>query len=312
MNRKTIIIQHNGDELGSQLWNYASIYAYCLERKSECINYSFFEFTEFYPHLQPKNLFVKLFFFLPFAHFKGRKSNLYTQSFRFFYKIFVNIIRFAKKKSLLRLGVTVKYKIFNLPPTEESKEINALEKKKVMYLDGHLFRNPIGMEKYRRDILRHFAPNQYIQDEVSKRLVSFREKYETVIGVHIRQSDYRSFKRGKFFVDVGHMRTFVDEFIAKFNIDTKTTCFYITSDSPIETSFFKGLNYIAESDNPAVELYTLSGTDVIIGSDSHFGSFASYYGNIPHIVCHRTEIDWDYYTDKHKFFKNKYWKITKF
>ncbi len=311
MKKKAIILQHNGDELGSQLWNYASIYAYCVDRRIDCINYSFFEFAEFYPHLTPKNLVVKFLFFIPFTHFKGRKYSLYTRFFRFIYRVYVNIMRLLHKKSHIRLGQHVKYKTYNLPPTNESREINRLEKKNSIYLDGHLFRNHAGMKKYRKEIVSHFTPSKKVQQEVANRLSKMHSDYVTVVGVHIRQSDYRTFKRGRFFVDVGHMRTFIDEFIEKFKIDTQKTVFYITSDSPVENSYFEGLNFVIESDNPAIELYTLSGTDIILGSDSHFGSFASYYGNIPHIVCHRTEIDWDYYMDKHEFFPNKYWIIAK-
>jgi len=108
------------------------------------------------------------------------------------------------------------------------------------------------------------------------------------------------------------MRAILDEFIAYFKIPQKKTFFYITSDSPLEEHFFEGLNFSIESDNPAIEMYTLAGTDIIIGSDSNFGSFASYYGNIPHIVCDRNSIDWNYYRDKQEFFYNRYWRATKY
>jgi len=48
----------------------------------------------------------------------------------------------------------------------------------------------------------------------------------------------------------------------------------------------------------------LAATDIIIGSDSTFGAFASYYGNLPFIVFEK-KIDWNYYKDKKYFFENK-------
>ncbi len=310
--KKAIILAHPGGELGSQLWNFASVYAYCLERKMACENYSFFEYFEFFPNLVPKNLFIKTIFFLPFSKYRGRKFDRIPKFFRLLYKVYVSLMKLIFKERILLSDETNREGVFILPPSSEAREINVLEKKKIFAFDKRTFRNPVGMEKYRREIISFFSPNKKIQLNVQRKLTDLRSKYENVIGVHIRQGEYRSYKRGKFFVDQGHMRTFIDEFIEKFRIDRKKTCFYITSDSKIENKFFEGLCYVLGEGDPATELFMLSGTDIIIGSDSNFGSFASYYGNIPHIVCHRSDIDWDYYKDKSSFFQNKYWKVARY
>jgi hypothetical protein len=218
MVKKAIILQHNGDELGSQLWNFASIYAYCLERHIPCHNYSFFEYAEYFPHIKADNLFIDSLFYNAFHKARGRKTSRYTQFFRFIYKLYVNLIRIIKAKSIIRIGQTVKYRVFHLPPTHESKEINQLEKRNVIYFDGHLFRNAQGLKKYRAEIIKQFTPSAFVRKEVDKRLRSIRKRYPHIIGVHIRGSDYLTFKRGKFFVDQGHMRAILDEFISFFKI----------------------------------------------------------------------------------------------
>jgi len=311
MTKKATILQHAGGGMGSQLWNYISAYAYCLERKIDCENYSFFEFAEFFPELAPKNIFIKTIFFLPLSKHGGKRYVFLLETLKIIYSVFVFFIKLTNKDSILNYDDANKDSVFYLPPSAEPREINILEKKKVFYFDKKILRNPKGIEKYRNEITAHFRPNKKIEMDVAKKLSNLRSNYENIIGVHIRQGGYRSFKRGKFFVDQGHMRTFIDQFIEKFKIDIKKTCFYITSDSPLEEKFFSGLCYKIGAGDPATELFTLSGTDAIIGSDSHFGSFASYYGNIPHIVCHRSEIDWKYYLDKSTFFHNKYWKIPR-
>jgi hypothetical protein len=313
MKKKAIILQHNGDELGSQLWNYVSIYAYSLSRGYACVNPSFFEYNHYFKHLKIGNPFISFFFSFLFAQSKHHRStDLYIKILRFFYKIYVYLIRKTQVKRLYAIGRNVKYGIQYLPPTQESRKINQLEKKGTIYFDGHLFRNPFGLDQYRNEIVNFFAPSDSIQKSVRTKLVSLRNKYNHVVGVHVRQSDFREFKRGKYFVDQGHMRHYIDEFIDIHKINSKKTVFYIASDSDIDEKFFKGLNYELGDINPAIDLFTLSGCDVILGPDSRFSSFASYYGNIPHIVCSRSEIDWKFYRDKATFFNNKYWKVTKY
>lgn len=313
MKKKAIILQHNGDELGSQLWNYVSVYAYCLSRDYECVNPSFFEYNHYFKNLKIGNPIIRFFFSFLFIKSKPhRKHDLYIKVMRSLYKTHVYLMRKLKKNQLYAIGRNVKYGIQYLPPTQDSRKINQLEKKRAIYFDGHLFRNPFGLTQYRTEIVNKFIPNDIIQKSIRSTLVGLRNKYENIIGVHIRQNEFREFKRGKFFVDQGNMRKIIDEFINVHKINPEKTVFYICSDSPVDESFFEGINYVLGDTNPAIDLFTLAGCDVILGPDSRFSSFASFYGNIPHIVCSRSDIDWKFYADKAEFFNNKYWKVTKY
>jgi len=276
MAKKVTILQHTGGELGNQLWNFASIYAYCLEKDLACNNNSFFEFYEFFPHLVTKNVFLKFLFFYPFVKYRGGRDKLFVKFFRLFYKIYLFFVHIFKKEKIITVNQTNDGDVFYLPPSEEPREISVMEKKDSFYFDEGIFRNPKGIAKHRNKIIGHFLPNEDIQNEVAEKLSTMRDKFDFIVGVHIRQGNYRNLKRGKFFVDPGHMRTFIDEFISKFKVDIAHTCFYISSDSDIEAKFFTGLNYKMNNGNIAVDMFTLAGADIIIGSDSHFGSFASY------------------------------------
>lgn len=313
MKKKAIILQHNGDELGDQLWNYVSIYAYCLSRGYQCFNPSFFEYNHYFKHLKIGNPILHIFFSTLFRKNKEhRKSDTYIKIMRFLYSIYVFLIKKLRKNKVYIAKEDVNYGVQYLPPTQEGRIINRLEKKDIIYFDRHIFRNPFGLDEYRNEITNIFAPSDSIQKAVRSRLVSMRNKYDHVIGIHIRQNDFRDFKRGKYFVDQGHMRQFIDEFIKFHKINTNKTVFYLASDDEIDETFFDGINYELGDRNPAIDMFVLSGCDVIIGPDSRFGSFASFYGNIPHIVCNRSGVDWKFYMDKSEFFNNKYWEVTKY
>ena len=74
--------------------------------------------------------------------------------------------------------------------------------------------------------------------------------------------------------------------------------FMICSDEKIAETHFEGLNYTICNGNLVEDLFTLASCDAIIGSNSTFGAWASYYGNIPLIVFERDQIDWEYYKNK--------------
>ena len=55
-------------------------------------------------------------------------------------------------------------------------------------------------------------------------------------------------------------------------------------------------------DASVTDLFLLSRTDAIVGSDSSFGAFAAWYGNISHIIAKSGPMDWSYYAGKKGFF----------
>jgi len=303
---KVIILQHGGGELANQLWNYISIYAYSLERDFICDNPSFFEYGKYFEHRNTSSVFINILFFIPFLKHEKRRNSLFTKTFRFLYRIFVFILKVLHKKRVISTKVGTKEFVVYLPPTQENKQINQLERTGNIYLDGWMFRNPVGIKKYHKEIVSFFKPKTLIESRSKEIISKLRSNFKNVIGVHIRQGDYRTFKRGKYFVDQGRIREILDEFISVYKINKDQTVFFIASDGHIENNYFNGLSTYVSGENAAVDMFSLASTDVIIGSDSTFGDFAAYYGNIPHIVCSRDTIDWKYYIDKDGFFENKY------
>jgi hypothetical protein len=83
-------------------------------------------------------------------------------------------------------------------------------------------------------------------------------------------------------------------------------CFLVCSDEKIKEGKFPNINFIFGPGNEIEDLFILSKTDFIIGSDSTFGAFASYYGNIPmKIMKNKNNCNWEYYFNKEKYFENK-------
>lgn len=302
MKKKIAILDHTGGgRLANQLWNYMSWYAYCFERGYSLENYAFFDYIKYFDIPSPSNIFVNFFFFSLNKVKAYRNLRLYDRFTIFIHKNFKD-----------KIVEDDRINPFYLPPTltTNSEQIELIkkiedEKNNLIYISGWLFRNPVGLKKYREQILKYFKPKDLIIHKVNAYVSPIKERYENVFGVHIRQTDYKKWHNGLYYFNPKEVRKIIDEFISAYKIDSTTTAFIVCSDDKIDIEVFKGLNVFAPTGSMVEDMLTLSKTNLILGNDSTFGAFASYYGNIPFVVFERDGVDWDYYRDKDKYFENK-------
>jgi len=299
--KKNIILKNAGGELANQLWNYVSIYAYSLEVGARTYNPAFFEYHNFFNLLKNENYLTRL--FSMFFQKPQRRNHWINKVFRFKYKILIKIICLFNKNNILSSENKTNV-IFYLPP---SKELATKTHKQ--YFLGWLFRNPVGLEKYRNEIIEAFKPKFNIERKINNIISEQKKKYSCIIGLHIRQGDYKIFRNGKYLIDQYRARQICHEYIENKKLNNQTTLFIITSDGKIDPEIFNGLNIYISKENAIADLFLLSKTEGVIGSDSSFGHFASWYGNIPHIVLKNETIDWNYYQNKNKYFTNKYLEL---
>jgi len=193
--KKIIILRAAGNELANQLWNYASVYAYAQERGYEVKNPSFFEYGMYFK-IPATGLFFKILFFLPFVNYTERKTAFRRKVWRKLYTWYSKLITKLNKNNLI--SYSENKKPYYLPPTKESdSRLSKLEKSEEnIYLDGWLFRNPVGLLKYRKEIKSYFRPKKRITSLVDSHIKNLRDRYQNIVGVHIRQGDYRVWRGG--------------------------------------------------------------------------------------------------------------------
>lgn len=305
--RKIIILKHGGGELANQLWNYVSIYAYGLEIGAEVKNPSFFEYHysfNFLPKESLKTRFLSFFFKTP-----RRRTHFINRMGRIKYAVWVKIISLLNGSHIISSENTENKTVY-IPPTND---LDAKYKEySTLYFYGWLFRNPRGIEKFSKELHGLFKPNAEIHTRIENIIKPLQSQYKQIVGVHIRQSDYASFKKGAFVISEERVRDIINEYMHTQEINPLHTLFLIASDGPINQDIFKGLNIYVSKENSVTDLFLLSQTNIILGSDSSFGAFAAWYGNIPHIIFKNETIDWAYYKDKNSFFENKYTLLTQY
>lgn len=284
--KEIIILRHNGGQLGNQLLLYTSVYAYCLEKGYKCTNYSFFEYNKYFQFKTP-NFWVWIFEKLSEVKFYKRRVIVYL-----IYKYTSYLSQILKK------GLVVKedpMNLFYLPPTptnitEHQKIIRSIENSsdKLIYIDGWTFRNPLGLKKYHDQIIKIFKPKEEIVQRAYQ-FINRVKKDNFLVGAHIRQGEYRSkkFMRGEWYFNEKEVAGILRSYLKKEGKNPEKVLFILCSDGPLDISCFAGLKIQTGIGLMLEDLITLSMCDTIIGSNSTFGSFAAYFGNIPFFIFGR-------------------------
>ena len=299
--KKVVIINHGG-ELGNQLWNYASVLAYAREKGYDCVCPAFFQYERFFPKV--KTCFWSKFFFSPLYYFFPHRRNFinrlsnFSQPFRFGRKNLLLAVKSHDEKNRMEL--------FLLPPSENNSQRQKAELQKAeeagskIIFSGYAFRNPAGMTKYHQFLTEYSSPHPEVTLATDEFIAAARKKHDKLVGVHIRQDDYRTFLGGKYYFSPEQVALILHDFIAKAGL--KSVCFVISSDEKIKPEIFSGLNVLFGSGEMMEDIFMLTKTDLIIGSNSSFSIFAAWYGDIPMKIFSAQPIDWSEFLAQKKFF----------
>jgi len=295
---KIIILENNGGRMANQIWQFANIYAYCREENYEIENYAFFAYQNYFNIAPPKNKFVNLFIFKFYHYHKNVKIE------KFISLVFSKII-----KKIFRERIIESSEIVYLPPSKNDLTPKYLSKiksfaDKSLYFCGWNLRNPEGLINNHDKIVEYFRPRKEFIEPAIVLMSELRIPYPVIVGVHIRQGDYKTFSGGKYYFNFKEVRGILDDFLSH-QIDTSKILFLVCSDAEIDEEALRGLNYRVGPGTPIADLYALSLTDLVISSESTFSQWASYYGNINNINFSRENINWDLCFTKNN--KNNPW-----
>lgn len=270
--KKIIITKPGCRELANHLWNYMSVYAYGLEIGARVVNPSF---SKWHRYFNLRRSF--------FERVWGMIDVLYGSY----------VVRAHKKCALLAVNAIV-----HLPPTAQENACDTI------YCIGCFFRNPRGLDRYRKEIVSAFQPKEYILKNIEGSLAPLAGK--RLIGVQIRQQPYPGFLDGRFLISPARVRQIVHEYLSGNKMDAKDVALVIVSDKVIDQSIFAGIAMQVVSGNAVTSLFSFARCSVVIGTNSTTSNLAAWFGNAPHIVATNEPMDWDYYRGITTYFENKY------
>jgi hypothetical protein len=120
------------------------------------------------------------------------------------------------------------------------------------------------------------------ENRVKSYIQNLKTGFDIVIGVHIRQTDFKAHCGGKYYFTSQQYATIMKK--TELLFQNKRVCFVICSDalqSPID---FSGLNAFFPKPEQVEDLFILAGCDFIIGPEvSSYCSLASLLGNKPRL-----------------------------
>ena len=130
-----------------------------------------------------------------------------------------------------------------------------------------------------------FQPKRSIVRAVDDFFTNLRQRYEVVIGVHIRRGDYAQYKGGRYFFDDRVYQQAM--YSLRRQLQAKQVAFVLCSNELVDPEAFHGLNcYRPPSPTIMHDLYALSACDYLFGPPSTYSMWASFMGRVPYAVLH--------------------------
>jgi hypothetical protein len=135
--------------------------------------------------------------------------------------------------------------------------------------------------KHREKICKILDFRSSLKRPIDSLLKEARSKYSLILGVHIRENDFKDFYEGKYFVPAEHYLNLIDQF--KKLKSEKSVGVLICSDSAV---MLKEINqrcpdFILPKGSVAQDMYALSQCDYILGPQATtMSAWAAYLGKV--------------------------------
>jgi hypothetical protein len=118
-----------------------------------------------------------------------------------------------------------------------------------------------------------------LRAQLAEYLAPLRQRYQRLVGIHIRRGDYVRYREGQWFFDNATYRRLIVHLQSLF--PGETVGFIVATNEPFPADDFASLPTHAGPGHFALDMYALAGCDLIAGPPSTFSGWASFVGNRP-------------------------------
>jgi hypothetical protein len=146
---------------------------------------------------------------------------------------------------------------------------------------GWKFSDYAGIRKHRQEIARYFTPVASVSKPVEALISKARAMGDFLVGVHIRQDDYRQWKNGIHFYETERYVQWMHDVVNHHS--ERHVVFLVCASNSLDARLFQGLDWCSGPGDPMGDLHALSLCDRIMGPPSTFSGWASYHGGSP--IC---------------------------
>ncbi len=273
----TVIIASKAGRLGNRLFLSAYFMAHALEKGYQLMNPALGEYAEMFEGSagDPFCRFPQV-----NCHHDVDFSNQYREVFLALVETVGSVIGKIGFSAIRLLDIRSTYDVEDRVYDLHGREFEELiASKKILLVKGWKFRDDRNLLRFHPEIRRYFTPIPSVRREAEEVVKRARSQGERLVGVHIRQGDYREWKGGMYYFETAQYAHWMNE-MAKAYPHQKTT-FIVCSSDPIDREQLRRLSYVEGPGKVVSDLHVLSLCDAIMGPPSTFSTWASYFGRVP-------------------------------
>lgn len=269
-----VIFYSKRGQLANRLWQSAYFVANAIEHNYTLFHLGFADYSAFFSeNLVKSEKYGKCFIIdLERTSLKNRiKLEI------------ISILKFINKKIKNRIPITQEINFLEYGNKFDISENSFLKlaTKKILFVEGWLYIDRKSLLNQSEIIRNIFRPNEIHIINVQNHLSEVFQKYEVLVGVHLRKGDYAKYQNGIWFYSNSEYKSFLKQITELLTFKNKKIAFLLCSNEHIELKDFAGFDTFLSTNHFIEDLYALSVCDFIIGPPSTYSSWASFYGNTP-------------------------------
>lgn len=278
---KWVIVSCNYGRLGNRLHTHANILAWCITNDYNLSNLSFKSYSELFE--------VQRHHFSD-SYFKTWNLVLYLMKFSFIGNFIERLI--LSKKWMRRLSFFFHHIEKDNFSTLEEQELNLIKTKKIIVINAWDIRCSDSINSAGNFVRKLLQPASNYIKSASDFIISLRRNNDCLIGIHARRGDYKNFLDGRYYFSWEKYKTWILELkIVLENLGFSKIGFVLCSDEkpPVNLLHEKNI-YYAESNHYMEDLHSLTLLNYNMGPPSSFGTWTSWYGEVPRIILKQNTI----------------------
>jgi hypothetical protein len=269
-----IFISNKPGQLGNRLFVFANFIALGCEQNLSIVNPAFDEYCEYFESCASV--------ILP-GFPKGYMSFSSKPLRRFLYRLSYYTARFLHRSKINNSYVGYVY--LNWGESFDLCSRYELLHKNMCFVQGWEYQAGTSLTKHKTIISNFFKPKTEYLDKINGFIQNLRLKNRRLIGIHIRQGDYKNFLNGKFYFQTGEyinlIRQITDLFVSQFKQKPIFIIFSNQQNAQEEFAQLTDTDCVFGLGHELLDMYSLAACDYIAGPPSTYSIWASYYGNVP-------------------------------
>ena len=156
-----------------------------------------------------------------------------------------------------------------------------------LLLDGWGFRDHQGIRRHAEAVRRYFRPVDEVREAAERAVQAARQNCDLLVGVHVRQGDFREFQGGAYFFDTPAYACLMSDVAAA--LSPARVGFLVCSNEAQDQADFGRLTVSFGPGAPLSDLAALAMCDRLMGPTSTFSRWAAFAGEVPFALLRRTE-----------------------